>query len=307
MLWNLQNILTFFPLFHPSVLSHRCHCPPGFASGRCHLLSSQACFLTRNLEKSESCAWPTKPCLPWFYAHIQKILYKDSSGETILRGSMNKIIIPYRVFPQRLSWPFSNSVRCNIWFQGELGISVLPKVHKKLHLPLVATADFVTHIEHIHIKEFFHFHAKCYPGLSVCHTAARWDKADLFVPSCFMGSCQIFWTLLEVKPTLSSRVSQFNISVHLKTICPGIKPNIYFSDCHPFHHSAFPVLQNPALWKLALWHRKQQQHSWRSKAFPLQATAVGRDGRQCLNLGRRDCESNSIEIETLILFSEFIL
>lgn len=32
---------------------------------------------------------------------------------------------------------------------------------------------------HTHIKELFHFHAKCCPGLSVCHTAARQDEVDL--------------------------------------------------------------------------------------------------------------------------------
>lgn len=34
MLWNHQNNLTFFPLSHPSVLSHRCHCPPGSGGRR---------------------------------------------------------------------------------------------------------------------------------------------------------------------------------------------------------------------------------------------------------------------------------
>lgn len=51
MLWNYQNNLTFFPLSHPSVLSHRHHCPPGFASGWFHLLPSQACFLNEKCRK----------------------------------------------------------------------------------------------------------------------------------------------------------------------------------------------------------------------------------------------------------------
>lgn len=39
--------------------------------------------------------------------------------------------------------------------------------------------------------------------LSHC-SQVGWGRS---VPPCSMGSCQIFWTLLEVKPTLSSRVS----------------------------------------------------------------------------------------------------
>lgn len=87
------------------------------------------------------------------------------------------------------------------------------------------TAGFVTHI---HIKECFHFHARCYQWPSGCHTGAQCEEIYLFAlvlwesegtecnhPHDLPGRSErlIFWTLLEVKPILRSRVSLISLYI----------------------------------------------------------------------------------------------
>lgn len=74
--------------------------------------------------------------------------------------------------------------------------------------PLVGTAGLVTHIHTSTSRNSFTFmsRAQC---LSHC-SQGGWSRS---VPPCSVRNCQIFWTLLEVKPILSSRVSLISLYI----------------------------------------------------------------------------------------------
>lgn len=178
MLWNLQNNLSIFPPFHPSVLSHRCHSPPGFASGRFHLLPSQACFFSEKARKEwvlclANKTLPSLVLCPYSEDIVQRQFWWGSSL-SIWEQDHNSLLCYF-------SKAFSNLVRYNLWFQAELHSldSMVPELHKKLNPPSSYCWLCNPH-SHIQIKEFFHFHAKCSPWPSVCYTSARWEEVDLF-------------------------------------------------------------------------------------------------------------------------------
>lgn len=75
--WTEQN----FPLFYPSVLGPRCHCPLVLESGRFLLMLSQPCCLMRKLEKSVLCLASKNPAF-----FVLMPMFRRDCAKTVLVG-----------------------------------------------------------------------------------------------------------------------------------------------------------------------------------------------------------------------------